>query len=655
MRSPLNLASLTTAVRNAARASGIALAPPMQQIRFTPNDNAEVNSIFTTYNMVRAQEIIMGLNRFSNLARNKKYYQGDHWQDGEGWVGPAPAEGTTDRSTVLGLIQKSFVSKNAIREVVDRHADALLARVDSSWYFVPAIFTTGVGTSAATTVVDTTEPEGDSPTNPDAPSPTADGTTPEPSPAEQLIMDITPVITRWWDRRDVVSVITSAAHNMLWSGRGGIRLFIPTGKLINGQIPPFDTLEEFLELIYLEAPDPDQAATVLDRPTMEEVYVNYFMETDPTTRMRYRYSEIAFVDWATGLTVIKIESDNPNQATAMITIDLNRQNIFFEMKRQPLVTDSVISLQKLLNKALTMLSRNVDVGGFMERVILNADIPGEWKMVGGKKRFVPQPIDVGPARTTVLSSQVIQDDEGRNVALPVDIRYRDPVKTDTFQNTRQEAYTAILEETEQTFALLSADAFASGDARIQARASFATSLSKSKPQVDGLVAWLLNTVLQMAATFSGDPNKYQSIRAVSDLRPDTGPLTPQERTVVINTYKAGLISRETAMVILGVSNPDEELAKIKLEKRITTPMELAAILTALSKTGWSLSWDQLPEVDDNILGLQRRSVQKYIDQLKQEAEMQAPSGGNSGAAGGSPQGDTNKPGSQDPGPSGAGG
>lgn len=646
------------------------LAQPPQIVRVkakgTVSPNGTITSIFDVYDLTRVRMLI-GQLQTKDLMRAKDFFKGDHWRKGNEWNGPCPSEGDPERGRVMEMIHKGFVSKNAVAEVVNRHADGILSRLESSWFFVPTVGSTGIGPD-----IDVRGPIGPEPTNavgdqppvdPNSPTPVANPNTPQlpndsaMTPNQKLCIEVEPILKKWWKEKGVSEEVRKAVEALLWGGRGGLRLFIPVGKLVNGQIPQEDTLEEQLEYIYVEHPDPDTATLALDRATMEQVAMNLQWIYDPTARRQYLYVEIAFVDFNTGLTIIKFDTDNPMAQPTTVVVDFNRQNIFYEMQQDPMITESVLSSQRLLNKSLTMMSRNVDLGGFLERVILNANLPGEWvsdKSAPTGKRFVPRPIPVGSGKITTLTSQVIEDEEGKKTVLPVSVIYRDPVSIDTFSETKREAYAAILEDCEQAHMLTAGDQFASGEARIQARANFATSLNRTKPKVDNLIVWLLDTVLQMAATFSGDVGKYESIKAVSDLRPDVGPLTPAERTVVIEMYKTGLMARATAMVMLGIDNPNEEILRIKDEKTITTPLEKAAILTALSKTGWSLAWDQLPDVDDFILGLQRRDIDKYVSQLKQEAEIEAPSGGNSGEMGGSPKGSTNKPHSQDPGPSGDG-
>ena len=578
------------------------------------------------------------------ITESKYYFEGDHWQDGKAWTGPSPSETSSMYGTVMNQIKKQFTSKNAVLEVVGRHVDAVLARVESGWYFVSKKVS-ATGTAPGIRVQE------------DNVTKVADGKPPVKSedPNKELIDEATDALNQWWEERQVSSHIRSAVEKLKYAGRGGIRIFIPSGKVVgNGEsttIPECKSITDALQYIYVESPNVDAATEVLDRSTMEKMYV-YVYKDKGIDGTDYEYYESCYYDPITKLTVIKFQTKDPNVDSTEIAIDFDKRSIFFEMVMNPLVTDQVKQNQNMLNVSLTMMARNVIIGGFLERVILSADMPGDWvedATQPGGKRYVPKTVDVGPGKIPVLYPIEYTDEEGRKTITRPDIRYRDPVSVDTFSQTKQQYYNCILEDCEQTHMIIAGDAFASGEARIQARANFAVSVLRTKPQVDNLVAWLLSTVLEMADYFSSKSKNFRKIKPVVDIRPDTGPLTPDEKRIAIEMYKSGLMSREAAMVLLGSENPDEEIDKIENEKRITTPAELAQILTALSKTGWELALDQLPEVDVNIIGLSPRDIKKYVKQLEDKAKRDAES-----KVGGSPNGSTNKPGSQAPGPSGGG-
>jgi hypothetical protein len=236
----------------------------------------------------------------------------------------------------------------------------------------------------------------------------------------------------------------------------------------------------------------------------------------------------------------------------------------------------VLSLQKLLNLALTMLARNVVLGGFLERVLINAQLPGEFRTDPhtGKQVFVPHPLDFGAGSVNALVGVEIRDEgtgELKGYANP-DVVYRDPVPVATFADTRDIAYWAILEECQQAHALLSGQAAPSGESRRQALADFLSSLKLTAPQVERAVRWLLETALHLGAHFAGQGGRYLGLRVVASCRLDTGPLSADEAKQVIDLVDARLLSRETGMARVGVDDSDAEAQRIQAEQEASASL-----------------------------------------------------------------------------------
>src|SRR5690606_32239506 len=69
--------------------------------------------------------------RRKDLLKLERFILGDQWDDGRGWIGPRPKDGTADE-----LIRDAFVQRNALREVATRHRDAVVGR-EPAWSLVP--------------------------------------------------------------------------------------------------------------------------------------------------------------------------------------------------------------------------------------------------------------------------------------------------------------------------------------------------------------------------------------------------------------------------------------------------------------------------------------------------------------------------------------
>jgi hypothetical protein len=234
-----------------------------------------------------------------------------------------------------------------------------------------------------------------------------------------------------------------------------------------------------------------------------------------------------------------------------------------------LITPQVREHQCMINMALTMLARNVVLGGFLERVILNAQLPGKYETDPDdpkRQRFVPDKLHVGAGTTNALVGVPTYDETGRvSGYTSPSVIYRDPVATTTFESTRSVGYNGILEETDQLYTSISGDAAASGESRIQARAQFELSLKSTRTQVDAAGRWLLESMLALAALFSGQAKRYEGLRVDFSAQVNTGPQSAADVDMVLKKKGAGLISLETAQMDAKVEDPEAERQKMLAE------------------------------------------------------------------------------------------
>lgn len=477
----------------------------------------------------------------SGYAANKRLYAGDAWLDGLGWLGPRPSAGEADAASVLLEIRRAFVSKNAVKEVVNRHRGGVIGQ-EPQWKL-----TVRRALGKVTEVQD-------------------DGTTKEvdeqPTEAEQaLIAEAEAALTEWWDERGAHGELKRATVAVLLAHRGLLRLFVPPGLLINGSVPRAD-LTTSMGRVYLHAPDPTQATVTTDAATQQQAGI-YVYADEEADKQKNERAELVYLD-DLGRTVIRILGGEQEDAAA--PLDLGGHLTIYELERDALITPQVRQLQALLNMALTMLARNSVLGGFLERILLNVQLPGHYEGEGLDRRFIPDTFRVGAGTTNALMGATYTDEQGMTRMASPSVVYRDPVPVVTFVDTKREAYMGILEETDQLHALISGDATASGESRKQARADFKTSLLDTQAELNQAGRWLLETVLAMGAAFSGQPGRFAELRAVFECRLDTGPISSDDQREVRENVKAGLLSEETGMAEIGVQDVDAEKAKIAEER-----------------------------------------------------------------------------------------
>ncbi|PYE51053.1 hypothetical protein [Deinococcus yavapaiensis] len=378
----------------------------------------------------------------------------------------------------------------------------------------------------------------------------------------------------------------------LWAGKGTVRLYIPKSSLTedaNGRtILPSGLLADVIKRIRVHAPAHDQAGVLTDDDGEVEGAYYTRATNDGQTRLELQLLErgkvLVYPDVATN-------GDALGGVNTFPVPDL----LVYEVTLDPLISESVISLQKLANKALTMLSRNVDLGGFVERTLLNAQLPGTMiadETAPGKQRFVPDPINLGAGVVNAFQGVPIRDEKNRitGYATP-NVIYKDPVAVATFKDTLEAAREAIFDETKQLHVLTTADGSVNGVSRQQSVNDFVMSLEPTRIALERLLRWLLSTVLRLALFFANRAGEFDAYRVRAQARLAAVQPTPSEVEVVMKLRDAGLISEETAMGRSGVEDVDAERVARDAEKATISPvfkfavagLPMFAVMEVLSK------------------------------------------------------------------------
>lgn len=476
----------------------------------------------------------------------QKYMDGDHYQDSAGWIGPMPQPNEPGAMEVRREIQRGFTSRNAIAEVVHRHKNGVMGR-EPAWNF---------------TVAESLRQDE------------------KISDQDQALIDqAEAVITEWWDRRRVHEMLQKAVEYSLHQGRGPVRIFFPRGRVrevtrtaedgssVTETVVSATTLEEALDLIHVDVPHPKDATVAEDPETLEEVGVFMYITSER------QVLEVTFKDGfgLDAVTTLRIESSG-EQVTRTWNYNLNGRLLMQQIKRTPLVSKQVVEQQKALNLAETMIPRNVITGGFLERVILNAQMPGKWiadESMPTGRRFVPEPLYTGAGTTNILSGKEYRDLDGSVRIANPSVVYRDPVSPKASIEAGDAHRMHILNEVDQTHVSIAGDAFASAVSRVEAKMDYLSSLRTTQAPTEAVGRWLLETVLWLACEIvrrSGGElpadDMAQRLKAEFRCRLQVGNITPDEQRAIMELVEAGLLSREDAMALLGVDNVDDMLAKI---------------------------------------------------------------------------------------------
>lgn len=499
--------------------------------------------------------------RTADAIANTEFHKGNHWQDGKGWIGAKPVFGNGFNQT-MNQIREGFVSENVIKEIDDRHVGGILGR-EPLWGFVPQKSLSPRAVSrrkrfsklfnVVFDVVDTAkEVLGQS--------------------LDARAQEADEALTVWWDQAKPREKMKKALTTCLNEEKVLLRFFVPRG-LYDKEVPTQANLSDALALLHLDVVTSDMGGVFIDSDTQKPFAV-YVYRIEESTCV-----ELSYVD-DQRQTVLQVLSDDPKRVVEPIAYQLQGRLWMYELSRPALITEQIRSEQRALNLAKTMMMRNVNLAGNLERSIMNAErpkktvrVPDPTQASGFREEKVDSEFLTGSGVTNFLSGLLIRDDEGKIIgrANP-NISYRDPVPIDTFVGTRRECRESILGQAQQLHIMISGDATVSGRSREQARAEFRGSLQDSKEPLDDAGRWLLETGLRIGAQFCDRVSDFAALRCAFDCRTEDGPISPEERSANREDVKAGLLSKESAMSKNGVEDTDAEKTKI-VEDRTETPVQ----------------------------------------------------------------------------------
>lgn len=491
-------------------------------------------------------------NGINPIVVNRLFFQGDHWQNGDGWIGPHPEIGNVAFTATMQEIANLFTSKNVVRETVLRHSLGVVGR-NIQWGFTPVAAVTS-----------------------------ADGKPDEATQAK--ITEAENLIRPWLLNRKVGTLLRDAVCTLLLSERAGLQLMIPPGLAeedADGKLViKAASVADALNFIYPEHPLPDNACVVLDQMTKQEAGVWRYTkgaekgdelaagETPTTTPDdETEFVAICFVD-EDGDTVIRVFQDGQDKVDAESFLDMGGRVPMFEMRRAALITVQVQQAQRALNLAETMIPRTAITSGFLERVLVDAQLPGEPETdTEGNEtgRWIEKPFYAGAGTTNFLESSTFEDEEGRIKSKNADIKWREPVSAEGPIKASDKHYRSILDEVSQLHVVMAGDSNPSGSSRLTARIEYLATLQLTQGEVEAAFRFIVDTALAMAEALAQKPGEFTKVlRAQCACRLDGGPLLPTERAAIEGSI-GKTISQETAMMLVGIEDVDAEKARMAMD------------------------------------------------------------------------------------------
>lgn len=469
---------------------------------------------------------------------NGLYMAGDHFQAGREWIGPPPPPDM--ETAAICRLEKSWCPDPIINEMIENHMNGI------------------VGHEPMFELVQKTALE--------------EGVDP---PDDNELRDTNAYIGQWWDDRKGLETLQEWVQRLRWAGRATLRLFVPPDLMEEGDngftLPDgVKTPQDALQYIYFEAPDVESATVYCDPRSKREAGLYSYEEEVPgsgTETTKKRRVEMVFVS-VDSQTVIRILEDD--QILTEIPFPCGGESLMYESELPLLFTKPVRKLQQAVNMINTMIPLNASYAGFRSRDYINVQPP---QNEDGEEEA---PV-IGPSQFMMWYSAPYYevDQDGRRTG---EIKYFPPqlITTEPVDSANLRADIDVLDRQirracKQEYTMLAGDGDSSAVALIQKRAVFANDLLKTKPAVEGALMWMQSAVWCFALYLSGNESGIKSFidryRATAMVKPYTGPLTPDEERVVLERVAAGLLSGETAMVLLGIEDPDAELEKIEAAKQ----------------------------------------------------------------------------------------
>lgn len=484
------------------------------------------------YNTVSIGEAKQLLPSLPDADKNRRFVEGDHFQRGEGWVGPGPTTGMRGYSDFLDLLFKAFVSKNVLNEVLDRLVSAVIGR-EPRWAWVPR------------RKVTKDKPITDS--------------------EQALIDEVEAALTDWWDVREVHKLLKRQLKYMLWASQSTWRLYVPADLTDSaGRIGTVTTLEDALSKIFLDIPDPE-LSTVYEHPT-KKTRLGIVFYTDATGK---EFCELSFLEG--DKTVVKIL---PGADVGQATNDFRKNITVFRVSiDRAFLTEQMRSLQRMLNMTLTLLGKGLVDNHFVEKIFKDILPPGHWEYEADgttRKAFVPDPEGrhTGGRTDSYMQSIDYKDEQNRTVLASGDVVIRDPLDPTGTIKGSEYWYQALLEEARQDFVLINQSSAPSGKSREESRSDFAASGEDTQMQAALGGRALLLTVVSMAEAFLNKPGKWtETLKPVFVPRPKYGTMTIEERKQNIDEAEKGFLSDDTAMALNGIDDVDAERALILASAR----------------------------------------------------------------------------------------
>ena len=275
-------------------------------------------------------------------------------------------------------------------------------------------------------------------------------------------------------------------------------------------------------------------------------------------------SELVYVDPDTLRTVLKIFTAD---SVASVEIPLGERLNYIQIEMEPLISRTVLENQRLINATKTMMAKNSELAGFLERYAINVKPPMRDEVytdANGERqtRRVPAALEFGPGKLTALAGQTVKRVDGdgneyEEALAGVQYGRFEPSPPDALIATLNSARESAYNEVAQGFALMNGQATASGRSREVAIADFMNRVARMRQAIEKAGRELLEAVVAMLGHFTGNPD-WAELRVDFFCLLQPVPRDAADRAQDLNDAVAGVISYDTARARQGITDSAAE-------------------------------------------------------------------------------------------------
>lgn len=286
-------------------------------------------------------------------------------------------------------------------------------------------------------------------------------------------------------------------------------------------------------------------------------------------------AEVCFCPDEGGKTLLRVLRQGDGENAPPIELDLGERLTYIELDIEPLITRQFLENQMAYNTASTMILRNTELAGFMERYGINIEPPFE--MVTGPdgkptKRYLP----AKPGAGTLMAWQqtTIENRDpttgkflGETPLGAAQYGRFEPVSPDSLISATNHNQFNMYGEVGQSYVLMGKDATASGRSREVAMSDFDNVRQPTIDLAEYALSEVLYTLAELVAALSNRPGRYRSIEIDGTVRQRVIPPSPEDRDADRQDVAAGIISVAEARQRQGNDDPEQTDAQIARERQ----------------------------------------------------------------------------------------